>query len=209
VLGDVEFAVIDRAIVPDAQDVVSMAREHRHVVVWSGNSEGVSFERDPRVWMPDVRERFVAMCERIDSELAGTPNRVIVRTHCRHVLSDLPACRWFCEQIRTKSLGLCIDIASMFERSMMDRAEDHLRRLLGEVTCADLVLVREPLPGGTSDEDRVPEAGAIGSSGIRMDVLRELLETLAERGTRLVVDGDLAEPSDQSAILGGEVPNAP
>lgn len=203
------LVVLDRAVLDDAQDVVALVREHRHVVVWSGNSHGGSFERDPRIWSPQVRARLVERCASLQDQLRDTPNRVIVRSHCRHVVSDLPACRWFCEEIRSENVGLCVDVSSIFERSMMDRVEDHMCRLLGEVTCVDLVLVREPLVDPGAPGDALPVGVPLGTTGAGLAHIGRLLEELHARGADIVLDGDNATPQSQLDALARACPGTP
>jgi hypothetical protein len=206
------YAVCDTSMFSDAQDVVSLAREHRHVVVWSGSAHGASFERDPGVWGSESREVFRGSCDVVAEALRGTGCRVLLRTHCRHVLSDLPACRWFVEDVRSSCLGLCVDVASMFEVSMLDRAEDFLCRLLGELPGADLVLMREPrLPEGASSRDvlesavlsqELPGAVGMGRAGLNLSGVGAGLRGLMDRGAQLVLDEDAGGLAEQLALLG-------
>jgi len=111
------------------------------VVVWSGTNAEELFAPDPTSWMPAGRERFERFVDAaLDSMSDGV--RLLVRTHARHVLSDIPTVRTFATGREDAPVGVLLDPASMLEPSMIDHADDHLERIAsGALRGADAVLV--------------------------------------------------------------------
>ena len=111
------------------------------VVVWSGSNAEPLFAPDPTSWMSTARDRFERF---IDDALESMSDRaeLLVRTHARHVLSDIPTVRTFAANREDAPVGVLLDPASMLERSMLDCADDHLERIAhGALPSADAVLV--------------------------------------------------------------------
>lgn len=100
-------------------------------IVWSGSFAEVEggglFDEDPRTW---GIKGWDAMRERIEAR-GGAGNGLVIRSHARHVVSDVPGCRRLLESSWSveRGVSLCYDPASMLSPTMMDRAEDHLRRM--------------------------------------------------------------------------------
>jgi hypothetical protein len=101
----------------------------RREVVWSGSfaelDGGGAFDDDPRTWGPKGWE---ALRARVEAEIKDS---VAIRPHARHVVSDIPGCRRLIQSEWgiQRGISLCYDPASMMTLAMMDRAEDHLRRM--------------------------------------------------------------------------------
>lgn len=102
----------------------------RNEIVWSGSFAEVEgggvFDEDPRTWGV---KGWDAMRERVEACDGGSG--VVIRPHARHVVSDVPGCRRLLESswAAERGVSLCYDPASMLSPAMMDRAEDHLRRM--------------------------------------------------------------------------------
>ncbi len=94
------------------------------VVCWSGWLGPEIFARDVRTWGPGGWSALERACEGMEA------GRVLLRTHARHVLSDAQRCLAFLRRWEGK-VGLLLDPMAMLEVSMLDRAEEHLDRIVG------------------------------------------------------------------------------
>lgn len=103
----------------------------RGAICWSGGLAEGLFEEDPGAWTGRGREALIAALDGLVGALGD--RRLLLRPHHRHVISDVPACRWFAERWRGGPLGLALDAASMVAPEMGDRAEQALERAFDAV----------------------------------------------------------------------------
>lgn len=84
------------------------------------------FERSPGQWLPSARQtwdRAAADLDRVE--------RMVLRPHARHLLSDGPGClQWLRQQ---EGRRLLLDPVAMLEPEMLPDADDHVTRLLSTV----------------------------------------------------------------------------
>lgn len=114
------------------------ARLAPRVVAWSGTLAAEPFGDDPRTWGPAGWDALGEACDRLAPALRDEGAVLALRTHARHVLSDVPSCVRFVRERRARDgvdgpLRVLLDPASMIAASMRDLAEDHLRRIAGAV----------------------------------------------------------------------------
>ena len=73
-------------------------------IVWSGSfaqvESGGLFDEDPRTWGP----KGWAALHKALAKLAYSPERMAIRPHVRHVVSDTPGCKRLLESEETVSL---------------------------------------------------------------------------------------------------------
>lgn len=167
------------------------------LMAWSGGLGDGPFDRSPRTWMTPGREALAEACDRVTPLLEGAGRRLLVRTHCRHVLSDAPACAAFAKARAGGPLGVALDPASMLEASMLRGVEDHLERLFAlAAPHSEAVVAMQVAPPTGDDPDALPEPARAGA----FDAARygELLRARPERLT--IVAGP--DPAGLAADLG-------
>jgi hypothetical protein len=167
------------------------------LMAWSGGLGEGPFDRSPRTWMTPGREALAEACDRVTALLEGAGRRLLLRTHCRHVLSDAPACAAFAKARSGGPLGVALDPASMLEASMLRGVEDHLERLfaLAAPHC-EAVVAMQVAPRADDDPDALPDPARTGA----FDAARfgELLRARADLLT--IVAGP--DPAGLAADLG-------
>jgi hypothetical protein len=153
-------------------DLDRLARQARSVhacVVWSGTLGDELFDADPRTWGPRGR---AAWAERLAELLAVARSHRLqlwIRPHARHVVSDAPTIdRMLADHAgdiahEQAPLRILSDPASMFTRSMLAYAEDHLERVLSATrrwsalgACAGIVLANVRDPSGEPAAEASP-----------------------------------------------------
>lgn len=110
--------------------------DHSLVWCWSGWRGGGPLDENdesPPMLGGASWEALDVFCRGVAPELRERGSRLLVRTHHRHVLSDVPSCLRFLrerEAARESDVfGLMLDGASMLAPSMRRDARDHLRRI--------------------------------------------------------------------------------
>lgn len=164
------------------------------LLAWSGGMGESPHERDPRTWMAPGREALAEACERLAPALEASGKTLLLRAHCRHVLSDAPACAHFVGIRPSARLGVALDPASMLERSMLARAGEHLERIISIAGAAAEMLVlgnvREP---SSPEEDAPPLAAGPGEGAIDEETMVRLAREAMDDGAALLVVGPEAE----------------
>ncbi|MCL4220561.1 MAG: hypothetical protein KJZ65_04240 [Phycisphaerales bacterium] len=91
---------------------------------WLGDADAAEgwFERVPGQWLPSSRAAWDQVARAADHE------RLILRPHARHLLSDGPGCLTYLRG--GDGRRLLLDPVAMFETEMLPDADEHLRRLL-------------------------------------------------------------------------------
>ncbi|MCP3979468.1 MAG: hypothetical protein GY716_09090 [bacterium] len=110
-----------------------------HLVLWSGTLADDLFEPHPPNWLGPGREALDALIERVLDELPAG-RHLLLRPHCRHVLSDVPSCRRFLADHEAAPIGLALAPHDLLEDGMLPAAEDHLRRIFEGLGAASRVL---------------------------------------------------------------------
>ncbi|MFG0274480.1 MAG: hypothetical protein ACF8QF_05435 [Phycisphaerales bacterium] len=135
----------------------------RLLMAWSGGLGDGLFDRSPRTWMTPGRDALSDACERLSPLLEGAGRRLLLRTHCRHVLSDAPACAAFAKARAGGPLAVALDPASMLESSMLGGVEDHLERLFAlAAPHAEAIVAMQVVPPSGADPDALPRAARTG-----------------------------------------------
>lgn len=169
----------------------------KRTVVWSGTPADELFAIDPRTWGPAALAQFNALCDELTPALEAVGAHVLFRTHARHVLCDAQRCLNFARAREGGPLGFVLDPALLMEPSMMEKAGDHLRRMVGALgPFASAVLVSD-VEGAGEDEVRPAPAGA-GVWGA--ELLGEVVREGVPESTPLITAGDGAD--EQLAALG-------
>jgi len=141
------------------------------VVAWSGSMADELFGEDPRTWGPAGWAALDAACERAAPVLAERGATMALRTHARHVLSDVPSCERFVRERRGRHgevFRVLLDPVSMLAPSMLAMAEDHLRRMVGAIgTMAPGLagIVIGPGAGGALEREAMVLAGLLEAGG--------------------------------------------
>ena len=102
------------------------------IIAWSGTLADSIHESNILNWQPSAREQFSQFCTEISPFLLQTNTTLLFRTHAHHILSDVPSCLTFINDIANASqakLGLALSPANMLTQSMLETAEDHLTRM--------------------------------------------------------------------------------
>jgi len=166
------------------------------VVRWSGWFGDETFALDPRTWGPGGWKKFEATCEVLAERAGDSGIPVILRPHARHVLSDAQRCLTFLRRWEGR-LGLLLDPVAMLEASMLERAEEHLDRIveaLGEHPGVAGVVVCNAMPGGGDG------GGALRPTSIERGVVpRALLERFARGVAPTIPIVVLAEEFERDA----------
>jgi len=162
------------------------------LLAWSGGMGGSPLGRDPRTWMAPGREALAGACERLAPALEASGKTLLLRAHCRHVLSDAPACAQFVRARPSSRLGVALDPASMLERSMLARAGEHLERILSIAGAGAEMLVlgnvREP---SSPEEEALPPAAGPDEGALDEEALvRQARAAMEDRAALLVVGPD-------------------
>lgn len=133
------------------------------VIVWSGWLGDDPWERDPRAWLPSSYDMLAKRLSAAREGLEATGTRWLIRPHARHVLNDPQRCVRFVAEFGGPTFGLALDPVSMLEPSMMEKAEDHVGRIVERLGgMADCVIMPEhgaAVTGGAGDDERVVFAG--------------------------------------------------
>ncbi len=100
------------------------------LIAWSGSLADDPSERDPRTWGPAGLAALREALARLREPLTRAGARLLLRPHARHILCDPQRCvtmlnEW---EISGDPFALALDPAAMIEESMLDHAEDHIRR---------------------------------------------------------------------------------
>lgn len=154
------------------------------VVAWSGSLGDMAFARDIGTWGPAGQQAFEAMVDRLRGVLMNHGKRLLLRPHCRHVLSDAQRMmRFMLEEERCAGrspFGLALDPTSLLEPTMLGVAGDHIERAMEALgSRADLVFLTgvafaqaeasdaastdELLPQATPVHDGVIDAAKLGA----------------------------------------------
>lgn len=131
---------------------VSPARPGTLVVLWSGSLADADAP-DPRNWTAAAWDALDAAVNRWVA--AGLGGSLLVRTHARHIVSDIPSAVRFAHRWRETGPRLLWDPASMLEDSMAApaHAATHLERLIDALSHPDLAL---GVAAVALDDDRGP-----------------------------------------------------
>lgn len=141
--------------------------ERSRVVVWSGTLASTLFGRDPLGWGPATLDSFRAWCAGAHEVCEQHGMIVLLRPHARHALCDVPRCLAFLREYEgSPHFGIALEPVAMLEASMLDAAEDHLRRIFESLgsRAGALILtnVAHEQPGGDAAVARVAfEAGRL------------------------------------------------
>jgi len=171
------------------------------LIAWSGGLGGAPFDRSPMTWMTPGRAALVQGCERLAPALDRTDRRLLLRTHCRHVLSDGPACAGFIRERTTDRIGVAFDPASMLEASMLAGGAEHLERLAefaGRV--ADAVILSNARRPDGDDPDALPEPARAGEGALDEGLLGVVARAGRDAGAMLILAGP--DPERQAEALG-------
>ncbi|MCE7968890.1 MAG: hypothetical protein DYG94_09110 [Leptolyngbya sp. PLA3] len=154
---------------------------------WLGDSDPGEgwFESVPGQWLPSSRAAWDQVCRVADQQ------RLILRPHARHLLSDGPGClNWL---RGNEGRRLLLDPVAMLEPGMLPDAEDHVSRLLMTVG---------PLAWGLVVSDvgvrETPQRGRwcvpvpAGSGSIDMNRFLELIGKFVPETCVLVGQNELA-----------------
>jgi hypothetical protein len=173
----------------------------RTLIAWSGGLGDAPFDRSPMTWMTPGRTALVQACERLAPVLDRADRRLLLRTHCRHVLSDGPACAGFIRERTTDRIGVAFDPASMLEASMLAGGAEHLERLAsfaGRVAAAVMIAnVRRP---EGADPEALPAPARTGEGALDDGLLGVVARAGADAGAMLILAGP--DPDRQADALG-------
>jgi hypothetical protein len=124
------FATSAPVLSPDF-DLASAPRG-ADLVAWSGGLGDNLFEPDPRTWLPGGWERLRARLDHALPTLLGRGQRLFLRTHARHVISDGPSsarlATWAGESGFATAFFPLLDAGAILTTPMRPTAEDHLDR---------------------------------------------------------------------------------
>jgi hypothetical protein len=136
------------------------------LVAWSGGLGDALFEADPRTWGPAGWRALEAGLAALEPVLRARGQRLWLRPHARHVLSDPPACRRLASAWPEGPVGVLAEPMGMLTRSMLGLASEHLERSFGALAelaeRTGLVLTNVEAPPGESagaQGDLEPDAG--------------------------------------------------
>lgn len=109
-------------------------------MLWSGTLAAASAtdEPSPRNWTPGA---WQALDEALGKWVeAGAADRLLVRTHAAHIVSDIPTSVRFARAWGPRGLRLCYDPASMLTGEMASTANaaTHLERFIDALEHPDL-----------------------------------------------------------------------
>ncbi|MBX3387560.1 MAG: hypothetical protein KF768_13410 [Phycisphaeraceae bacterium] len=178
----------------------------------SGGDGGACFRADPRTWMGAYGWRALDEALRTNSANASVDRPLILRTHARHVLSDVPSVLRFLRAAEFARAGLLLDAVSMLTPAMVaspQQAVDHLTRLVEDVrspafaTLPPLFAVllgqvgvvgvgeegkgKEGGEGGTRSEDGLCVPLPFESEGpVSVSLLEALEQRLLEQGLAVI-----------------------
>lgn len=171
------------------------------LIAWSGGLGDSLFDRSARTWMAG-RAALDEACAAITPTLERTGRRLLLRTHCRHALSDAPACAAFLQAHADGPVGLAFDPASMFEASMLAGVEEHLDRLFGALAArSEALIVADIAPPASDDPDALPVLAAPGAGALDPARLGRLARSLA--GPDALVIGTGPDAPALASILAG------
>lgn len=174
------------------------------VVAWSGTIAEGFFERDPRSWSAESRQRFETVCSRAHERLVRTGRRLLFRPCSRHVLNDAPSALAFLRAREGQPFGIVFDPAALLEPEMItrkgDRAADHVTRAfeaLGGLSEAVWIC------GAHVDEDdgRVAPC-ALRDSAVPASLFAKLIRNCCPRDAVIVLCGPT--PDEDAQILRAE-----
>lgn len=188
----VEASVLSPAASGVPEQIAQVTRDGGYAVIWSGSHAqldgGELFEDDPRTWGPKGWQALESGLAALGNQARG----VIVRTHARHVVGDVPGCKRFLDGAVFRNLGvrLLVDAAGTVTEDMLRRriAEDHLRRVHEQLTDMldggiSLDLLAGVVLASTKGTGAVPlSEGDPGCTSVVVDCARHLPE-----GTNLVI----------------------
>ncbi len=106
------------------------------VACWSGSPDASAedpFPDDPSRWTPAAWSALDATIDRLLPILADRDATLVLRTHHRHVVGDVPSVLKFARSLGERGIGrvgVLLDVESMLAESMLARnPEDHRRRI--------------------------------------------------------------------------------
>lgn len=188
-------------------------------VYWSGWLSDDPFARDPRTWGP---AGLSGLCRWVDaaatpstsSSPAATPPAILLRPHCRHVLSDVQRCLSFFRPSQAgpagrvygppPAVGLVLDPVALLEPSMLPRAEDHLSRIiltLGPI--ADAIWLADASPAHESPDDidpPLPERRPVGRGVLPTRLIWKLISELDRPDLPVILEPDAEATSDAELL---------
>jgi hypothetical protein len=130
------------------------------LVIWSGTLADDLFAPHPHNWLPPGRAALDAVCERLLGADLGGPD-LLIRPHCRHVLSDVPSCRRFLADHEDWPVGLALAPRDLLEDGMLSVAADHLERIFAALGGSAKLVYLDGLDDLDGvDADRVEELRA-------------------------------------------------
>jgi len=169
-----------------AVDAAEPARQADRLLAWSGTLGEQLFAPDPRTWMAAGWKAFEALCDHLGPSLRTLGWTLCFQPHARHVLSDAKGCREFLARRSGQPFAVALAPATMLERSMLPRLEDHLVRLFEALgPAAALVLLEDVQPD--TDEDGLPRRTTLGGGRLPRELVLSLLREHVPASTPVMV----------------------
>lgn len=155
-------------------------------LLWSGWLGESPTGTSPQHWTRSARQSLATAC----APLASNPARIFLIPHHAHLLSDLPGCIAHALAARDAaaagcpSVGIALAPTALLAPSMMDRAMDHLERIISMIAPLSPFVLIERIG------DRRVDGAATGA----------LLRQHMRADSTLVLAGDPAELSSWLAL---------
>jgi len=102
---------------------------HRRLIVNSGTLAVDLNTLDPHNWMADGMKALTEHLELLGPALRAASTTLLVEPCSRHILHDAPVVRDFFSEHSQRPIGLALNPTALFEPSMLQFREDHLRRI--------------------------------------------------------------------------------
>jgi hypothetical protein len=135
------------------------------------------FERTASAWLPAA----AAERERVVGGLVEAG--AIIRPHARHLVSDIPACLNLLR--KHEGVRLLLEPAAMLEPSMIDKAADHVERMLESLGSAAWGIVVSDAAVRTDAEDSWCVPVPAGQGRLDMEHLRSVAAACAGPNTMI------------------------
>ncbi len=163
----------------------------KRVVLPTGWLAAGPLERSARTWGSEGVAALDQACKRICPWAEGRQVRVLLRPHCRHVLSDVQRSVAFLREHAGSAIGLMLDPCALLEESMLAQAEDHLRLALvhlGPLAEGVWLAGVRFAPGGLPEDPASPVPTPLDEGDVPAALLLQLVRAHIPSGMPIVLE---------------------
>lgn len=144
------------------------------LLMYSGTLAADLFGEDPRNWRSPGRAALDAFARRVGPMLTASKRTICFRPHARHVLADPQGGLQFLRDHPDEPFELALNPAEMLTADMLERVEDHLRRMMESLAPrAALVMLGDLRINAAGETEAAPLGEGILPRKLLLSLIRE------------------------------------